>query len=130
LNGLKFKATRLLHAFRLGPAPEASDVLWKKTIPGVQSYITAFNNKVFVTTTSDVLALDKNTGNTIWNTTLPALGRWAAVYKIDETHLVAGRYCLDVETGKVLWESANFSALATFFTRCLRSRGKNVLYQR
>jgi len=35
--------------FSAGPAPEAPDFLWKTNITGVQSYVTAFNGKVFVT---------------------------------------------------------------------------------
>lgn len=102
--------------FSSGPAPEAADVLWKTKIPGLQSYTTAFNNKIFVTTRTAVLALDKDTGITVWNTTLPSLGLWAAVYKIDDTRLVVGRYCLETETGKVLWESGDFSARLTYFS--------------
>ncbi|MCW4001806.1 MAG: PQQ-like beta-propeller repeat protein, partial [Candidatus Bathyarchaeota archaeon] len=88
--------------FSTGPAPEAPDILWKTTIPNIQSYVAAFNGKVFVTTTTEVFALDRNTGDIVWNTTLPAPVRWPTVYKIDETHLVMGKYCLDVETGKIL----------------------------
>ena len=51
----------------------------------------------------------------VWNTTLPALQRWPAVYKIDETHLVIGNKCLDLETGEVLWVSDKFSAKAAYF---------------
>ena len=48
--------------FSAGPAPEAPDILWKTTIKGIQSYVAAFNGKVFVTTTTNVIALDKDTG--------------------------------------------------------------------
>jgi len=37
--------------FSAGPAPEAPDILWKTTIRGIQSYVAAFNGKIFVTTT-------------------------------------------------------------------------------
>jgi len=36
--------------FSAGPAPETSDFLWKTNITGIQSYVSAFCGKVFVTT--------------------------------------------------------------------------------
>src|SRR4030066_2478262 len=96
--------------FSAGPAPEAADILWKTNITGVQSYVTAFNGKVFVTTKTAVFALDRETGGILWNTTVPAPGPWPAVYKIDDAHLVVGNSSLDIETGRILWTSANFSA--------------------
>ena len=73
--------------FSTGPAPEASDIMWKTTVKGVESYLTAFNGKVFVTTTTNVIALNKDSGAIVWNTTLPSYQRWPAVFKIDESHL-------------------------------------------
>lgn len=102
--------------FSAGPAPEAPDILWKTSIPGIQSYVAAFNGKVFVTTTTDVIALEKDTGNIIWQTTLPTPQRWPAVYKIDDNHLVVDKYCLNPENGTVLWSSNSFSASANFFS--------------
>ncbi len=96
--------------FSAGPAPEAPDVLWKTNITGIQSYISAFNGKVFVCTKTKVFALDRETGSIIWNTTVPAPGPWPTAYKIDGTHMVVGSSCLDPETGRILWTSTNFSA--------------------
>jgi outer membrane protein assembly factor BamB len=96
--------------FSAGPAPEAPDVLWKTNITGIQSYISAFNSMVFVTTLSAVYALDKETGSVIWNTNVPAPGPWPEVYKIDDSHMVVGSSCLDTQTGRILWNSNNFSA--------------------
>ena len=93
-----------------GPAPEAPDILWKTNITGIQSYISAFNGKIFVTTKTTVIALDRETGGIIWNTTLAAPGPWPAVYKIDDAHMVIGNSCLNPETGSILWTSANFSS--------------------
>jgi len=36
--------------FSSGPAPDAPDIMWKTNITGIQSYISAFNGKIFVTT--------------------------------------------------------------------------------
>ena len=93
-----------------GPAPEAPDILWKTNITGIQSYISAFNGKVFVTTKTAVFALDRETGGVIWNATVPAPSPWPEVSKIDYTHMVVGNSCLDPETGRILWTSVNFSA--------------------
>lgn len=101
--------------FSAGPAPEAPNIMWKTNITGIQSYVSAFNGKIFVTTRTSVFALDKDTGSVIWNTTIPTLGRWPAVYKIDDTHLVAGNSSLDIETGCILWTSSNFTASAANF---------------
>jgi outer membrane protein assembly factor BamB len=106
----QFQGDSSFTRFSAGPAPEAPDVLWETNITGIQSYVTAFNGKVFVTTKTAVFALDKETGSILWNTTVPAPGPWPAVYKIDDTHLVIGNSSLDIETGRILWTSANFSA--------------------
>ena len=115
--------------FSAGPAPEAPDILWKTTIKGIQSFVAAFNGKVFVTTTTNVIALNKDTGSTVWNSTLPAPQRWAAVYKIDETHLVVGKYCLDTETGEVLWVSDKFSS-TTYFAPGVYSPEEKLFYSK
>ncbi len=96
--------------FSAGPAPEAPDVLWKTNITGIQSYISAFNGKVFICTKTAVYALDRETGKVLWNTNVPAPGPWPEVYKIDASHMVVGSSCLDPETGHILWTSNSFSA--------------------
>ena len=96
--------------FSAGPAPEAPEILWKGNITGIRSYISAFNGKVFVTTSTTVFALDRETGSIIWNAMVPAPGPWSAVYKLDDTHMVVGSSCLNPDTGRILWTSANFSA--------------------
>ncbi len=115
--------------FSAGPAPEAPDFLWKTNITGVQSYVSAFNGKVFVTTKTAVFALDRETGSILWNTTVPAPGPWPAVYKIDDTHLVVGNSSLDTETGRILWTSANFSASPSpFFVANVYSPEEKMFY--
>ncbi|UCC58934.1 MAG: PQQ-binding-like beta-propeller repeat protein [Candidatus Bathyarchaeum sp.] len=114
--------------FSAGPAPEASDILWKTTIEGIQSYVAAFNGKVFVTTRTNVIALHKDLGNIIWNTTLPARQRWPTVYKIDDAHLVVGQYCLDPENGNILWESSDFSANTGNFAEGVYSPEEKLFY--
>jgi len=115
--------------FSAGPAPEAPDILWKTNITGIQSYVSAFNGKVFVTTKTTVFALDRETGSIIWNTTVPAPGPWPAVYKIDNAHMVVGNSCLDPETGRILWTSANFSATSEpLFTANVYSPEEKMFY--
>jgi outer membrane protein assembly factor BamB len=111
-----------------GPAPEAPDILWKTTIPGIESYVTVFNGQVFVTTRTNVIALDKDTGTIIWNTTLPANQRWPTVYKIDDTHLVVGQFCLNSESGEILWESSDFSANTGNFAEGVYSPDEKLFY--
>lgn len=114
--------------FSAGPAPEAPEILWKRKITGIQSYVTAFNGKVFVTTPTNVIALDKDMGNTIWNTTLPARQRWPTIYKIDNNNLVVGKYCLDVETGNIAWSSDKFSANTGNFAEGVYSSEEKLFY--
>jgi outer membrane protein assembly factor BamB len=124
----QFQGDSSFTRFSEGPAPEAPDIMWKTNITGIQSYVTAFNGKVFVTTKNAVLALDRETGNILWNTTVPAPGRWPAVYKIDDTHLVIGNSSLDIETGRILWTSPNFSANTATFAAGAYSPEEKMFY--
>ena len=114
--------------FSAGPAPEAPDIMWKTNITGIQSYVSAFNGKIFVTNSTTVFALDKETGSIIWKTTVPAPGRWPTVYKIDDTHMVVGSSCLDPETGQILWTSTNFTANAANFADGAYSPEEKMFY--
>jgi outer membrane protein assembly factor BamB len=114
--------------FSAGPAPNAPDIMWKTNITGIQSYITAFNGKVFVTNSTTIFALDEKTGSTIWNTTVPAPSRWPTAYKIDDTHMVIGKSCLDPETGSILWTSDDFTANAAFFAVSTYSTEEKMFY--
>jgi outer membrane protein assembly factor BamB len=115
--------------YSTGPAPEAADILWKTNITGIQPYISAFNNKIYVCTKTSVFALDQSMGTILWNTTVPSPGPWPAVYKIDGTHMVVGSSCLDPETGQVLWTSPDFSATsAPLFTYNVYSPEEKMFY--
>ncbi len=115
--------------FSEGPAPETSAFLWKTNITGIQSYVVAFSGKVFVTTKTEVVALDRKTGDIIWRTVVPEPGPWPSVYKIDDTHLVIGSSCLDVESGNILWTSDTFSAArSAFFVANVYSTEERMFY--
>jgi outer membrane protein assembly factor BamB len=112
--------------FSAGPAPNAPDIMWKTNITGIQSYISAFNGKVFVANSTTFFALDEKTGSIVWNTTLST--RWPVVYKIDDTHMVIGGSCLDPETGDILWTSDDFTANAAFFAASTYSPEEKTFY--
>ena len=114
--------------FSAGPAPEAPDILWKTNLTGIQSYISAFNGMVFVTANTTVYALNRETGATIWHTTVASPGRWPAVYKIDDSHMVVGNACLDPATGQILWTSGNFSTNANTFSAGVYSPEEKMFY--
>ena len=114
--------------FSAGPAPEAPDILWKTAIKDIQSYVTAFNGKVLVTTSTNVIAMDKDTGTILWNTSLPDNQRWPAIFKIDETHFVIAKYCLETETGKILWTSNEFSAKVSYWAESVYSPEEELFY--
>jgi outer membrane protein assembly factor BamB len=103
-------------------------VLWKTNITGIQSYLSAFNGMVFATTNTTVFALDEETGSIVWNTTVPAPGRWPEVYKIDDTHMVVGSSCLDIATGQILWTSKNFSTNANTYGAGVYSPEEKMFY--
>ncbi len=67
----QFQGDSSFTRFSSGPAPEAPDFLWKTNITGIQSYVVAFSGKVFVTTKTTVFALDKETGEILWDTLVP-----------------------------------------------------------
>jgi outer membrane protein assembly factor BamB len=115
--------------FSEGPAPETSAFLWKTNITGIQSYVVAFSGKVFVTTKTEVVALERKTGDIIWRTVVPEPGPWPSVYKIDDTRLVIGSSCLDVESGNILWTSDTFSATrSAFFVANVYSPEEKMFY--
>ena len=115
--------------YSAGPAPEAPDVLWKTNITGIQPYISAFNNKIYVCTSTTVYALSQSLGTILWSTNIPTPGPWPAVYKIDADHMVVWNTCLDPETGQILWISPVFSASpAPFFTYSVYSPEEKLFY--
>ncbi|MCW4005084.1 MAG: PQQ-binding-like beta-propeller repeat protein [Candidatus Bathyarchaeota archaeon] len=115
--------------YSTGPAPEAPDILWKTNITGIQSYISAFNGKIFVCSHTTVYALDGEKGDLVWSTDVPAPGPWPAVYKIDETYMVVGSSCLETETGNIVWTSSDFSATsAPLFTSNVYSPEEQMFY--
>ena len=124
----QFQGDASFTRFSAGPAPNAPDIMWKTNITGIQSYITAFDGKVFAANSTTIFALDEKTGIIIWNTTVPAPGRWPTAYKIDDTHMVIGKSCLDPETGSILWTSDNFTANAAFFAVSTYSPEEKMFY--
>ncbi len=112
--------------FSTGPAPEAPDILWKATVKGIKSYLTAFNGRVLVTTETNVIALDKDTGVVLWSTNLPESQNWPEIFKIDDTHMVVGNSCFNTETGDIIWTSSEFysSSAPLFVINCYSAEEK------
>ncbi len=106
----QFQGDSSFTRFSAGPAPEAPDTLWKTNITAIQSYVSAFNGMVFVCNATMVFALDGETGNIIWSQTVPGMGSWPAVYKIDDTYMVVGGSCFETATGNLVWTSSSFSS--------------------
>ena len=115
--------------YSAGPAPEAPDILWKTSITGIQSHISAFDGKIFVCTRTAVYALDKNLGTILWNAVIPKPGPWPSVYKIDDSHMVVGSSCFDPETGRIIWTSDVFAATSEpLFTFNVYSPEEKMFY--
>lgn len=114
--------------FSTGPAPDTSNILWKATVKGIQTYISAFNGMIFVGTNTSVVALDKDTGDVIWETNIPMPRNWPIAYKIDDSHLVVESSCLDPETGDILWNSSTFCADTGIFNANAYSPEEKMFY--
>ncbi len=114
--------------FSSGPAPDSPAVLWKAKVNGLQSYISAFDGMVFVTTANSVVALDRKTGAVLWNTEVPLTATWPVAYKIDSRHMVVEGSCLDTQTGKILWTSSTFSADTGIFNANVYSPEEKMFY--
>jgi outer membrane protein assembly factor BamB len=113
--------------FSAGPAPSTSNVLWKTNITGVQPYLSAFNGKIYVCSTSTAYALDQD-GNIIWQTDFPQQTTWPMAYKIDSTHMVIENYCFDPETGDLLWTSSDFNTFTGIFNTNVYSPEEQMFY--
>jgi outer membrane protein assembly factor BamB len=101
----QFQGDSSFTRFSAGPAPDAPDILWTQNVTGIQPYISAFDGMIYVTTNTSVYALDRDSGSVIWHTAVPDIGLWPAVYKIDDTHMVAGSSCLNLQTGKIIGQA-------------------------
>lgn len=114
--------------FSAGPAPDTSAILWKANISGIQTYISAFGGMVFVGTNTSVVALDKDTGEVIWETKILMPRNWPIAYKIDDSHMVVESSCLDPKTGKILWTSSTFCVDTGIFNANVYSPEEKMFY--
>jgi outer membrane protein assembly factor BamB len=124
----QFQGDSSFTRFSAGPAPDTSTVLWKANITAIQSYISAFDGMIFACTNTSVVALDRETGNTLWETDVPMSGTWPIAYKIDDAHMVVESSCLDPETGDILWNSSTFSADTGIFNANVYSPEEKMFY--
>jgi outer membrane protein assembly factor BamB len=114
--------------FSAGPAPDTSAVLWKANVTGIQTYVSAFDGMVFVGTNTSVVALDKDTGEVIWETNIPMPRTWPIAYKIDDSHMIVESSCLDPKTGSILWTSSTFCADTGIFNANVYSPEEKMFY--
>jgi outer membrane protein assembly factor BamB len=124
----QFMGDSAFSRFSNGPAPATPDTLWKANITGVQSYLAAFNGMIFAGTTDSIYALNRETGDVIWNTPISMRGTWPVAYKIDDTHMVVEGSCLNTQTGSILWTSSDFTADTGIFTANMYSPEEKVFY--
>jgi outer membrane protein assembly factor BamB len=114
--------------FSAGPAPNTPDVLWKASVSGIQTYISAFDGMIFVGTNTSVVALNQQTGNQVWKTDISMPKPWPIAYKIDESHMIVENTCLDPKTGKILWTSSDFCADTGIFSANVYSPEEKMFY--
>jgi len=124
----QFQCDASFTRFSAGPAPETSNILWKANVAGIQTYISAFDGMIFVGTKTSVVALDKETGNVLWETEIPMPRTWPIAYKIDDAHMVVESSCLDPKTGDILWTSSEFCADTGIFSANVYSPEEEMFY--
>ena len=124
----QFTGDSAFSRFSAGPAPDVSTILWKANITGIQTYISAFEGKVFIGTNTSIVALDKETGSILWETKVPMSGTWPIAYKIDSSHMIVESSCLDPTTGEILWTSSTFSADTGIFNANVYSPEEKMFY--
>ncbi|MDR1993952.1 MAG: PQQ-binding-like beta-propeller repeat protein [Nitrososphaerota archaeon] len=113
--------------FSAGPAPDVATVIWKADIHGIQPYLAAFNGKIYISNNTHVFALSQE-GKIVWQTALPEVTTWPIAYKIDNTHMVVESYCLNSETGAILWKSLDFNAYTGIFNTNVYSPEQAMFY--
>ena len=124
----QFNGDSAFSRFSAGPAPATSDILWKANVTNLQSYITAFNGKIFITTNDAIIALNRDTGKVVWTTKIPMNGTWPVAYKLDETRMIVESTGLETETGKILWTSTTFCADTGNFNSNVYSPEEQMFY--
>lgn len=123
----QFQGDSSFTRFSSGPAPDTSSVLWKTNVTGIQPYIAAFNGKIYVSNHTCVFALNQQ-GEIVWQTPLPKSTHWPIAYKIDDSHMVVESYCLNPETGKIIWQSSDFNAYTGIFNANVYSPEEKMFY--
>jgi outer membrane protein assembly factor BamB len=124
----QFQGDSSFTRFSAGSAPDTSATLWKANITGIQPYLAAFDGMIFVGTNTSIVALDKKTGNVVWETAIPMNRTWPIAYKIDDSHMVVESSCLDPKTGNILWTSASFCADTGIFSANVYSPEEKMFY--
>jgi len=114
--------------FSAGPAPNTPDILWKASVSGIQTYLSAFDGMIFIGTNTSVVALNQQTGNQVWKSDIPMPKPWPIAYKIDDSHMIVESTCLDPKTGKILWTSSNFCEDTGIFSANVYSPEEKMFY--
>jgi outer membrane protein assembly factor BamB len=114
--------------FSTGPAPNTPDILWKASVSGIQTYLSAFEGMIFVGTNTSVVALNQQTGGQVWKTDIPMPKPWPIVYKIDDSHMIVESTCLDPKTGRILWTSSDFCEDTGIFSANVYSPEEKMFY--
>ncbi len=123
----QFQGNSAFTRFSLGPAPDTSNILWKADIPGIQPYLAAFNGKIYVSNNTYAYSIDQE-GTIVWATAFPEPTHWPIAYKIDNSHMVIENYCLDPETGRIIWNSSDFNAFSGIFSANVYSPEEKMFY--
>lgn len=95
---------------------------------GIQTYLSAFNGMIYVGTNTSMVALNRETGDVVWETEVPMVRDWPIAYKIDDSHMIVQSSCLDPNTGRLLWTSPDFSSDTGIFSANVYSPEEKMFY--
>jgi len=124
----QFNGDSTFSRFSYGPAPETSDILWQVNFTNLRSYLAAFNGMIFISTEDSIVALNRDTGKTVWSTKIPMSGYWPVAYKLDDTRMMVESSCLETATGNILWTSTDFCADTGNFNSNVYSPEEEMFY--
>ncbi|MEZ5032897.1 MAG: PQQ-binding-like beta-propeller repeat protein [Saprospiraceae bacterium] len=115
-------ARHSIHAYNL----HSDSYLWQVDSIGIPANnikrVEVYEDKVYMVTDYRVHCFDAFTGDNIWSTILPCCTQYVSIFSDSRLLVSKGKvianpttdnmYCLDANTGEILWELPNYTATA------------------
>ena len=100
--------------FSAGPAPNAPDIAWKFSAPGISGTTAIFNGLAFAQSSNRLYAVDAYTGELVWQVPINSSAGVARVgpTQIDDTYLLVdigeAFECHRIDNGQLVWTTPSF----------------------